>query len=143
MAEVALAFGQKLMQNGLSEPLIQIPHLEPEHSDTLFWTLQVLGFVLVGGIAAASGAIGAFFSEPAVPALVTVASLSLYFQACGLVPRALFARDFRFREAAQAAVAGETVGGIVGVTAALAGAGVWALARIFHEGSFKTSALVA
>jgi PST family polysaccharide transporter len=127
LVEVSLAFGQRLMQNGASEPLIQIPNLHPDHSDTMFWILQAFGAIGVASIAAVSGSMAAWFAQPDLAPLMIAASFSLYFQAAGLVPKALLARRFEFSQSAWASVAGEIAGGLAGLAAALTGWGVWSL----------------
>jgi len=127
MVEASLALGQRVMSSGLSEPLIQMPRARPEHSDTVFWTLQGIGIAATAAMAGLSGLIGAYFQDDTVPALLAATSITLYFQACGLVPEAILSRKFRFSEAAQADVLSEIAGGCAGVSAALAGFGVWSL----------------
>jgi O-antigen/teichoic acid export membrane protein len=127
MVEISLALAKRTMSSGLSEPLIQFQRLDPEHSDTLFWTLQVIALGLIAVMAGLSGAIGRFFMQEKLPVLITVASITLYIESCGLVPRALLARGFRFSDTAQAAIASELIGGFAAVAWVLSGGGVWSL----------------
>ncbi len=127
MIEVTLAFSQRLMTSGLSEPLIQMPEIRDEHADTLFWSLQLTALLLIAATLALSSFAGGFFHQSALPPLLRAASLALYFQATGLVPAALLARRFGFRDTATASVASEFAAGFTGITAALSGAGPWAL----------------
>jgi O-antigen/teichoic acid export membrane protein len=127
MVEASLALGERLMSNGLSEPLIQMQRLDPDHSDTLFWTLQVFGLGSVAAMIGLSGVIGRYFMRGDLPLLIAAASVTLYLQACGLVPRALLARSFRFSDSAQAAVVSELLGGVAAIAWALTGHGVWSL----------------
>lgn len=127
MVEASLALAQRLMTSGLSEPLIQLPDIGDEHSDTMFWSTQAAGLAFAAAAIAASGAIARFFSEPALVPLITAMAVVPYLQALSLVPSALLARRFGFYESAQANVLSEVAGGVVGIAAALAGKGVWAL----------------
>lgn len=127
MVETTLALAQRFMQSGLSEPLIQVPDLSDEHSDTMFWSLQAAGLAFAAAIAASSGLIARFFSEPGLVPLLTAMAIIPWLQALSLVPSALLARRFGFYESAQANVLSEAAAGGVGIAAALSGHGVWAL----------------
>lgn len=136
MAEIWLAIGQKLLSSGLSEALIQTPRLRPEHSDTLFWTLQAAGAALAAALVAASGTLAGYFQHRELAALISAGSLALYFHACSLVPKALLARVFHFRAIAQAETLGEFLGASAGVALALSGHGVWSLVGQLWAASF-------
>ena len=127
MVDIILAFGQRALSSGLSEPLIQLQKLDDEHSDTLFWTLQVAGLTLVGCIIASSGPIGRLCDEESLPSLLSASVVVLYAQCTSLVPGALLSRRFQFAEIAKAGVTSELTGGAIGVFAALNGLGVWSL----------------
>ena len=127
MVDIILAFGQRALSSGLSEPLIQLQKLDDEHSDTLFWTLQVAGLTLAGCIIASSGPIGRSCDEESLPSLLSASVVVLYAQCTSLVPSALLARRFQFAEIAKAGVTSELTGGVIGVLAALNGLGVWSL----------------
>ena len=127
MVDTSLALGQKLMSSGLSESLIQLPQARREHCDTLFWTLQGFGAVLVAVMVGLSVPIGKFFLNDSLPPLVAAMSLTLYLDACGLVPGALLSRAFRFSDIAQADTLSEAAGGLAGIAWALTGHGVWSL----------------
>jgi len=127
IVDIVLAFGQRALSSGLSEPLIQLQKLDDEHSDTLFWTLQVAGLTLAGCVIASSGAIGRSCGQESLPPLLSASAVVLYAQCGALVPGALLARSFRFAEIAKAGVTSELAGGAAGVVAALNGLGVWSL----------------
>ena len=127
LVDIVLAFGQRALSSGLSEPLIQLQKLDDEHSDTLFWTLQVAGLTLAGCVIASSNAIGRSCGQESLPSLVSASAVVLYVQCGTLVPGALLARSFKFAEIAKAGVASELAGGAAGVFAALNGLGVWSL----------------
>src|SRR5262245_18219886 len=91
MVEASLALARRTLSNNLSVPLLQFQRLDPEHSDTLLWTLQVAALGLITVMAGLSGAIGRFSMQEKLPALSSVASITLYIESCGLVSRALLA----------------------------------------------------
>ena len=69
----------------------------------------------------------AFMNTPELAAVLTVLAPSLLLRAGCVTPRALLLRRMAFRRVGIADITAATVGGSLGVTAALLGAGYWAL----------------
>jgi polysaccharide transporter, PST family len=106
---------------------VQAKKLTEVGLSTVFWT-SILGGAVFSAIGIMSaGAIASFFHEPRVKPLVMVLSLSFLITSLGSTHRSLLARRMDFRSLELRFLAGVLVGAAVGITAALAGLGPWAL----------------
>lgn len=128
MSVVALRLFQYFSQLGLGAALVQRESLSDEDvRGALGLTLLVCGAAVLGAVVSAP-LIGAFFRTDEVVLLVRVLSANLLLVGLAAVPTALLRRALRFRELAIVETASYLLGyGVVGVAAALAGAGVWSL----------------
>jgi PST family polysaccharide transporter len=127
MVNAALGVGNAVMRTGLAEALVQREDLLPEHTDSLFWTLQALAAALTLALILASGLFEQFFQQPGLGTPLAAASLGLILAALAAVPRALLARRFAFDAVASAELSAEAAGGAVGIGMAVSGFGVWSL----------------
>jgi PST family polysaccharide transporter len=127
IVDVVLGLGLRALSTGLTEPLVQFPRLERKHIDTLFWAILLFGWILCLLMMQTSSTIAQFFHYPALSNMLAVSGITLYMQAMVLVPQALLARDMQFATIARASIQSDWISGLVAITAALAGVGVWAL----------------
>ncbi|MCG8440252.1 MAG: lipopolysaccharide biosynthesis protein [Caulobacterales bacterium] len=112
---------------GVPEALIQRRDIDDIHLDSAFWTLVGAGAALTAAIWASAGMIAAAFHEPILEQTVRWTSLVVFIQAIAAVPGAVLKRALKFRLFALRTLLGTVSGGVVGVTMALAGCGVWSL----------------
>ena len=112
---------------GLSTGLIQRHKLSEDDKNTAFWLSFLMAVAFALGLVASAGLVGDLFKEPqAVPVLRVMAIIPL-LGALGVVPDALLTRALEFKALSIRSLAGIASGGVVGVTMAIAGAGVWAI----------------
>ncbi|HEV8687462.1 MAG TPA: MOP flippase family protein [Gaiellaceae bacterium] len=111
----------------LGAALVQRKTLTEEDRSTVFWTALCAGalFTLVG--IAASGPIASFYGKPEVKPLVAVLSLSFVITSLGTTQSALLTRELSFRSLELRLMGGTLAGAVVGIGAAAAGAGAWAI----------------
>jgi len=127
-AMVFITFSLNFSQLGMGPALVQRPALEGRHISTAFFASAGLGILVAAVVWAAAPLIAQFFHmHQLVP---VVRWLSLVFPIAGLsvAPESLLQRELRFRLLANRDVVAYGLGyGVVGVTLALLGFGVWAL----------------
>ena len=113
-----LAFGSALVQRKA---------ITKQDESTVFWTSLAVGALFsIGGILL-SGLIANFYREPAVRPLTMVLSLSFVCSAVGMTQAQLLHRELRYRSLEIRTIAATLAGATVGIAAALAGWGAWAL----------------
>ncbi len=127
LALVFIEFVQIFLDQGFGAAIVQRTDLDKEHLDTAFWISVLSGVVLTVGGIAASGLVAAFFREPRLGSIVRWLSLGFIVSALSSTQMAILQRDLAFKSLAIRSMAAKVVGGIVGVSLAFAGFGVWSL----------------
>ena len=127
MVVIALMLGDVLVGSTLLESIIQKRDLDVGHKDTMFWSLTGLGLAMSALMAVSAPLMASFFDQDRLTALVIAASPILLLRALYSLPEALLRRSFRYKALAAASSGAVLAGGMLGVTLALAGFGVWSL----------------
>jgi len=116
-----------LLDQGFSTALIQRPRLAPDLPGAVVSVTLAVGTVLMAVTLAVAPAWAGFMNTPELALVLAVLSPSLLLRAAAVTPRALLLRGMAFRKIGIADITAATVGGALGVTAAVFGAGYWAL----------------
>jgi O-antigen/teichoic acid export membrane protein len=117
-----------VVQGGLSAAIIQRRETSAEEEGAVFWCNLAASAALALVLLAIAPAVADFYGYPVLAPLMAMAAAQVVFSALGAVQTALLTRSLNFRALAKAGVLASTLSGAFGVGAALAGAGVWALA---------------
>jgi len=142
MTTVVLRFATYFAQMGVGQALVQLPELSSDHVGAAFWASLGLGgvFFLVTWILAPLAA-SAFAEQRLVP-LVRAAAASFVLAGFGITATSLLRRNIRFKQLALVEVGSLAVGsGIVGISCAYHGLGVWSLVAGFLVRSLVASLL--
>lgn len=127
LAGVFISFMMVFADQGISDAIVQRQELEPEHLDTAFWTnLGVSALLTISSIAAAP-AVSNLFHQPTLTPILSWLSLSFLSSGFSSVQQSLLRRQFAFRALAMRSLLAISLGGIVGVSMAYLGWGVWSL----------------
>lgn len=127
LAAVFMAFIQVFADQGFAEALVQRDQLEPEHLDTAFWTNIAIGLLITLLCIGGAQLIADLFNQPQLTPIIRWLSLSFLLRALSSVQEAIFRRNLAFKTLAIRSLIAVVVGGVVGVTMALMGLGVWSL----------------
>ena len=127
LGTIVVELGALLTVSGFHRALVQRKILEAEHLDAAFWSSVVIGTFLCVVSMLVAGPIANLLDEPAFAPILRALSLTFLITAFGAVPYALLHRRLAFRTFAIRQLTAITVGGSVGVTLAVSGAGPWAL----------------
>jgi PST family polysaccharide transporter len=127
LALIYIALVQLFNEGGIQTAIVQREKLEDEHLDSAFW----MNLGLCALLAAVSFLFAGWWARlndvPELEDVVKVLSILLVVQGLTIVPLAVFQREMRFKALAIRETAAVIVGGALGLTLALRGAGVWAL----------------
>jgi PST family polysaccharide transporter len=127
MANVFVAFTKIFIDQGFAMAIIQRRDLEDEHLSTAFWTNVAIGIALTGLGVAAAPFVAGIFDEPRLVPIVRWISIVFMISSLSAVQQAILKRNFEFRSLAIRSLVAVVVSGVVGVTMALRGYGVWSL----------------
>lgn len=127
MATVVFELANAFVDSGLGAALIRSKNVSDVDLNTVFFTN--LGLSLAAYVAIFAGApyIGAFYSQPELATLVQVMGLVVFINAAKIVQSAVLSRKMDFRTQMKANTLATVVSGVLAVTAAFQGWGVWSL----------------
>lgn len=125
---VALAtFAPTVADMGMGAALVQAETVTRVARSTAFWATLGFGFALTALTTVAAAPVGRFLGDPEIGAIVAGGGLT--FAICGIssTSQAMFQRAMRFRALELRYWIALVAGSVVAVTAAVLGAGAWAL----------------
>ena len=127
-ALVLIDFVEVFSDMGLGLVIVQRAELTDEHVRTGFTLSALLGLLFAAGIWLAAPTIAGVFRMEGMTTVLRAMAVVFPVDSLSLVASALLQRELKFRTLAGISVAGYVFGyGVVGVTLALLGFGVWAL----------------
>jgi O-antigen/teichoic acid export membrane protein len=127
LSSVFFAFMQVFLDQGFGQALVQRQTLEREHLDTAFWTNFGIGILLTVLAVAAAEQIAAIFKEQELVPIIRLLSLNFIFGGLNSVQSAILSRELDFKKLTVRSLISTSVGGVVGITMAIQGFGVWSL----------------
>ena len=116
-----------VVDSGFANSLIRKQNVTEEDYCTLFAFNMVVSVVLFGLLFIIAPWIAAFFERPQLIELVRVMGLILVFQAFSIVQNTILIRNVDFKTKTKASLFSAFISGIVGISMAFAGYGVWSL----------------
>jgi O-antigen/teichoic acid export membrane protein len=126
-ASTVTPFVLLLADLGLSTYVVQEKHVDQRLLSTAFWFSASAAMVLAGVIALLAPVIAAAFHLPDVAPILRGMSVSVLILVFGSVPWTLLRREMQFRLLATMSLVWMSVGQVVAILLAFAGAGAWAL----------------
>jgi O-antigen/teichoic acid export membrane protein len=111
----------------LTQSLVQRREINHGHQTATFHLCLAVGGALWLGVTGVGVLLGAVFDASDVGALLPYCGAFLFINALGAVPFAVLIRDMRFKDVTLIDSAAATIAGVLGVTFAISGAGVWSL----------------
>ncbi len=115
------------IQGGFATALIQRENSTDEEQSAVFWFGTVLSVAVAVTLFLAKNKIATFYGQPLLAPLMVVAGIQIVVSALGSVHSALLARGLRFDLTMISGIVASVISGIVGLTLAFAGFGIWAL----------------
>lgn len=127
MINVFIAIANVFVIVGFSAALIQKKDADELDFSTLFYCSLAVGVVLYALIYLASPAIADFYNMPALSGITRIYALSLIISTYNSIQRSYVSRHMLFRKFFFATSIGTFLSGIIGISMAYTGFGVWAL----------------
>jgi PST family polysaccharide transporter len=112
---------------GVGKALVQLPEIDERHVHTGFNFAMLFGFAVAGVIWTFSPAFAELFQMPRLAPVLSVLAWMFPLKALSKASRSFLQRELAYRKLAGIDVASYVAYGIVGITLAYLGAGVWAL----------------
>lgn len=127
MPLVFLAIAQCFIDSGFSTALVRKPDLKEEDLSTAFYFNIMVGIVCYGILFFTSPMIADFYNTPILSDLLKVTALATLFNPLSAVQQTILTRKIDFRPQAIISLIGAIISGIIGLTMAYLGYGVWSL----------------
>ncbi|MEL7011112.1 MAG: lipopolysaccharide biosynthesis protein [Cyanobacteria bacterium J06588_4] len=127
LANVFLAFMQIFLEQGFAKALIQRENLEPEHLNAAFWSQVGCGVLLTAITFITANLVADFFDQPKLVPILKCLSFIFIVNSFSQVHNALLTRKFAFKIIAMRSLFATVISGIIGISMAFAGYGVWSL----------------
>ena len=117
-----------IIDGGFATALIRKPNADNNDYNTVFYANIIVSISLIILLYFTSGSIAAFFDQPLLEQVLPVMSLILLFNACSLIQKTILVKQLDFKSQALVSLVSSTTSGILGISAAFQGWGVWSLA---------------
>lgn len=127
LGAVYVAFVEIFVTLGFETTLVQRRDLEAGHLDAAFWISLTTAAALTVATVLLAERVATMFREPRLADVLRWLSVSLLLVGLSTVPKATLVREMAFRPLAVRSGLATLTGGIVGVTMAWQGFGVWSL----------------
>ena len=142
MVTAVTGFAALFQDAGLSAATVQRAEVTHAQVSTLFWVNVAVSVVLGSVVAALAPAVAWFYGEPRLTAVTAIAGATFLFGGLAVQHAALLRRQMRFAALAGVQLGAQAVGLVVGLAAAWAGAGYWALVALSAASAAANATLV-
>ncbi len=112
---------------GIGSAVVQKQNLEDKSISSIFWFSLLVGFFAVLIIIAAAPFIAIFFNQSALTPIISVMSLSFIFISLSTVQNSLLLKNLKFKRLTFLEVFSTIFSGLLGISLAFLGYGVWSL----------------
>lgn len=116
-----------ILDSGLSVALIRKKDVTDTDYCTVFWTNLILSFILTAILYVCAPVIGHFFDRPELVPYIHVMLFILVLNALSITQQAILTKRIDFKTQTKISLIAHTLSGIIGITMAYTGFGVWAL----------------
>ncbi|MEN8161545.1 MAG: oligosaccharide flippase family protein, partial [Myxococcota bacterium] len=127
LAMVVIDFARRIVDGGFAEAVVQRGELDRAHLDTAFWTGLVIGGGMAAAVAGLATPIAAAFGEPELAPVLRWLSVAFVVRGLSSTQQAILVRSLRFNQLAIRTLVAELGAGVVAISLALHGWGIWSL----------------
>lgn len=127
MLAIFMAIAQTFIDSGFGNAMIQKKDRNEVDYSTVFYFNIVISSILYGVLYLCAPLIARFYNQPELIAVTRWIGLNLIFISLSIVQRTRLTVDLNFKVQAKVSLAAVIISGIVGITMAYNGWGVWAL----------------
>jgi PST family polysaccharide transporter len=127
MVTVFTNFVMIFSEMGMSSALIQKQDVHDRHYYSAFWLNLVVGAGLTVTFMAVSPLIAWFYKKPELIPILSVVALNFLFSSFTIIQQTILTKEMNFKSLAVRDVVAVILAGVIGITLAYCGFGVWSL----------------
>lgn len=124
---VFISISQVFIQSGLGTALVQKKNVTNADYSSVFFLGLGIALVFYCILFLGGPFIAAFYNQPLITPVLRVLGLTLFFGAVNTIQNAIVAREFLFKRLFVSSLGAVLLSGVVGISMAYSGYGVWAL----------------
>ena len=117
-----------IIDGGFATALIRKPNATQDDYNTVFYVNILVSVVLIGLLCLSARPIASFFDQPLLVYVLPAMSIMLLFNAGSLIQKTILIKQLDFKSQAFVSLVSSISSGVIGITVAYRGYGVWALA---------------
>ncbi|HSC66138.1 MAG TPA: lipopolysaccharide biosynthesis protein [Cellvibrio sp.] len=126
-AILVVELGKIVVNGGITIAIVQRKEWDNTHASTCFYLSLIYGAIFTGLVLTLGAKLTHDFYDPAAVPILQVLAAIFIIEAVKVVHEGKLRREFLFKVIALRSILASTISGVVGVTLALQGYGVWAL----------------
>lgn len=127
MLAIFIAIARSLIDSGFSNALIQKTDRNQDDYSTVFYFNIIVACAVYGILYFSAPFIATFYDMPLLTSVTRIFSLSLLISSITIIHRTQLVINIDFRTQAKVSFTAAVISGVIGITAAYYGQGVWAL----------------
>jgi teichuronic acid exporter len=128
MLTIFVAVAQSFLDGGFGAALIQKRETTQVDTCSVFYFNIMVGVAAAGLLCLAAPRIAAFYNQPLLTPLMRALSLTIVINSFGLIQNTILIKQINFKTQTKVNLSASLLSGVVGITMALHGFGVWSLA---------------
>lgn len=127
MLQIFIAVSQSLIDSGFSQALIRkLDRTQADYSTVFYFNIGV-GFFLYMVLFVAAPLIADFYKVPELVDITRVMAIGMAINSFTVVQRAILTINIDFKTQAKATVIASIISGVIGISMAYSGCGVWSI----------------
>jgi O-antigen/teichoic acid export membrane protein len=127
MLTLFMALAQSFIDSGFGTALIQKQEVTRTDVCSIFYFNIMVGLAAAGTLCLVAPWIAAFYNQPILTPLTRVLSLTIVINSFGAIQDNLLTKEINFKTLTKASLIASILSGIIGITLAAKGFGVWSL----------------
>lgn len=127
MITILIAVSNSLVQSGMDQALIREKELNQKDYSTVFYFNFAISILIYIIVFLAAPAISLFFNEPQLVEIIRILMVIVIINALGVIQRVILIRNVDFKTQTKITIIASMISGLVAVTFAFNGLGVWSL----------------
>lgn len=131
MIMIVFEISQIFIESGMGQALIREKEIVDKDRYTVFWFNFLAAGLFYAIIFLVAPLVSRFYDEPALTMLIRVMALAVFASGLSILQRAEMTQRMEFRKQAFAQLPAVAIAGVVSISMAFIGAGVWALVAQF------------
>jgi O-antigen/teichoic acid export membrane protein len=128
MLTIFMAVAQAFLDSGFGAALIQKSEVTQADVCSIFYFNIMIGLAAAGLLSLVAPWIAAFYNQPILTSLTRALSLTIVINSFGLIHYTVLTKKMDFKTITKVTLIASLLSGIIGVTLAATGSGVWSLA---------------